>query len=485
MRSFVQQRVLQILCALALCFAAPRLARAQDHSQNNPPDKPAPQTDSQQTTEQASDDEPLTMFPHSDTSRWWISGQANVIFQSHPAFYAKYSGPNSFSAPGQSATTHILTLYTGYQVTQTTEVLFDYENATGGGIGGAVGLAGYSDLDAVRTVQGIPLSKSPYVARLMIHQIIPLSHDRIESERGPLSLATSLPARRIEFRVGKYSLVDFFDLNTGGSDTHLQFMNWTVDNNGVYDYAANTRGYTDAALIEYNDHSWTVRFAEAMMPKVANGINLDADLARARAENLEGEYRHNFLPGRAGVVRLLSFLNHANMGNYREAINEFLDGQTPTRPSIVDTRRQGRHKYGFGLNVEQDLTQKFGVFGRLGWSDGRNESFAYTEVDRSAEAGAYFKGQWWRRKYDRAGVAFTANGISGDHARYLQLGGLGFLLGDGGLTYAAEKIEETYYTLHVWRGIFTSFDLQHFNDPGYNQVRGPILIPSLRAHIDF
>ncbi len=75
--------------------------------------------------------------------------------------------------------------------------------------------------------------------------------------RTHFGLATSLPARRLEFRVGKMGLVDFFDTNTYGTDSHLQFLNWTVDNNGAYDYAANTRGYTDAAIIEYDDHWFT------------------------------------------------------------------------------------------------------------------------------------------------------------------------------------------------------------------------------------
>jgi high affinity Mn2+ porin len=477
MPSKISLRAWLLLGAFLLC---PGALRAQD--------APAPsngQAPSDKTDAPAADETPLTIFPHSETSRYWISGQANVVFQWHPTFPAKYSGTNSLSPGAQSATTHILTLYTGYQLTHTTEVLADIENATGGGIGSALGLAGFTDLDSVRTVQGVALSKAPYLARLMLRQIIPLSDERISAERGPFSLATSLPARRIEFRVGKCSLVDFFDVNSGGSDSHLQFLNWTVDNNGVYDYAANTRGYTDAAMIEYDDHAWTVRFAEAMMPKIANGIHLDADLARARAENLEGEWRRNFLSGRAGVVRVLTFLNHADMGNYREAIDEFLDGESGARPSIVATRRQGRHKYGFGLNFEQDLASQFGVFARLGWSDGHNESFAYTEVDRTAESGLYFKGAAWHRQNDRAGAVFTINGISGDHARYLALGGLGFLLGDGGLSYGGEKIFETYYTAHVWRGLFASFDLQHINDPGYNEARGPVLVPGLRAHVDF
>jgi high affinity Mn2+ porin len=257
-----------------------------------------------------------------------------------------------------------------------------------------------------------------------------------------------------------------------------------VDNNGAYDYAASTRGYTDGILIEYDDHWWTVRFAETLMPKVANGINLDADLARARAENLEMEARGKLIAHRAGTVRLLSYLNHADMGNYRQAINDYLDGETST-PNITATRRQGRHKFGFGLNFEQEITPDFGLFGRLGWSDGRNESFAYTEVDRTLELGGFATGTRWHRRNDRAGVAFVANGIVAAHQHYLALGGLGFLLGDGGLNYGPEKTLETFYTAHVWRGVFTSVDLQHTNHPGYNKDRGPVLIPSLRLHLDF
>jgi high affinity Mn2+ porin len=480
-RRAIVQNMLRFVCLILVSIATPYIAFAQSSTTETSDATVAEPS----AADQPSDHTPLTLFPHSDTSRYWISGQANVIFQWHPTFFAKYSGPNSLSPGSQSATTHILTLYTGYELTHTTEILADVEDATGGGVGSALGVAGFTDLDAVRTVQGVPLSTDPYLARFIVRQIIPLSDERIAAERGPLGLATSLPARRIEFRVGKFSLVDFFDANSGGSDSHLQFLNWAVDNNGAYDYAANTRGYTDAAMLEYDDHSWSVRFAEAMMPKVANGIHLDADLARARAENLEGEWRRNFLPGRAGVVRVLTYLNHANMGNYREAIDEFLDGQTSIRPSIIGTRREGRHKYGLGLNFEQDLASQFGIFLRLGWSDGHNESFAYTEVDRTAEGGAYLKGAAWHRRYDRTGAVFTINGISGDHARYLALGGLGFILGDGALSYGGEKIFETYYTAHLWRGIFASFDLQHINDPGYNEARGPVLVPALRAHIDF
>ena len=95
-------------------------------------------------------------------------------------------------------------------------------------------------------------------------------------------------------------------------------MNWTVDNNGAYDYAADTRGFTYAALVEYHDHNYVVRFAEALMPKVANGIHLDADMGRARAENIELELHGRVWKKQPGTLRMLSFVNHANMGDYRD-----------------------------------------------------------------------------------------------------------------------------------------------------------------------
>ena len=470
----------RIFCALLVCLAAPRMAFAQvvavvqDQGAASAPAAP-------DSTSDSDSNDPLTLFPHSETSHYWISGQANIVLQWHPAFPAEYSGPNSLRPLGENATSKVYTLFLGYALTHNTEVFLDIESSGGRGLSSSLGLAGVTNLDVVRNTT---LSPVPYVARIMLRQIIPLSDDRIEAERDEFDLATSLPARRIEFRLGKFDLADFLDVNTWGSDSHLQFLNWTVDNNGAWDYAANTRGYTDGVLLEYDDHWWTARFAEALMPKTANGIHLDADVARARAENLELEARRNRIAHRAGVVRLLAYLNHANMGNYEEASADYLDRVTPT-PDIIFTRRQGRHKYGFGLNFEQAINSQVGVFGRLGWSDGRNESFAYTEDDRTLELGGFTMGKAWHRKNDRAGAVFVANGIVAAHQQYLALGGLGFLLGDGGLTYGPEKIFEAFYTTHLWRGFFASFDLQHINNPGYNQARGPVTVPGVRFHVDF
>jgi high affinity Mn2+ porin len=461
--------------ALGLFFLTAAAGRGQGSASGEAADPAA--------AEQSADSDPLpVLVPHPETDRLWVSGQANFISQWHPAFHSPYSGRNSLSPEAQDATSRVLTLFTGLRLTRTAELLCDVQETGGHGLGEALGVAGFTNLDVVRNPT---LSKAPYVARLMWHQIIPIGHERHVSERTPYSLFSELPERRIEIRFGKFSLADFFDLNSYGTDTNFQFMNWAVDNAGTYDYAADTRGFTFSAMVEYhhNQHL-TLRFAEGLMPKVANGIHLDAHLSRARAENIEVELHGKVLRRQEGTVRFLSFVNHANMGDYRQAIDNFLAGSTRV-PDITAHPLRTTVKYGFGVNFEQPLNNWMGVFGRWGWNEGRHESYAYTEVDATDQIGVGASGSRWHRRFDRAGLVFVSNGISRDHQQYLALGGVGFLLGDGRLNYGRENIVETYYTAHLWRGFYSSFDFQYVSNPGYNRDRGPVVVPSLRLHVEF
>jgi len=438
---------------------------------------PTPSPDQQK----ADPPDSTSFFDHSKPDWLWISGQANLIWQGHPPFHAAYSGPNSLRHTGELDNSRLFTLYTGLRFARFSEVLFDVESAGGRGISDALGLAGYTDLDVVRNPA---LGAEPYIARAIFHQVIPLSSKMVESERTPFSLFTELPERRLEVHAGKISIIDWFDNNSLANDSHRQFLNWTIDNNGGYDYCADTRGYTWGLHLDYQDRDWAVRFGECLMPKIANGIDLDWNLRRARAENIEFELRRSLISHRAAVVRFLSYINHANMGSYREAVNAFLSGQEAT-PDVTAHRRQGRIKYGFGISAEQEITDKFRVGGRWGWNEGHNESFAYTEVNDTVLVHADYRGDPWGRKLDRVGAAFVTNGISKDHQRYLQLGGQGFLLGDGNLNYGRENIAEVYYNFHLWRGVSATPELQYIVNPGYNRDRGPVVVPALRMHLEF
>ncbi len=447
---------------------------AAGYCQDTPPvTQPQPATPAPQTSD--------TFFEHSQTEKWWVSGQANFIFQANAGFYAQYSGHNSFKNVPENALSRVLTLFAAYELTPHSQIHLDVEETGGSGLSTALGLAGFVNLDVVRNPS---IGQQPYVARLFFQQIIPLTEEKTESERTPLSMPTALPVKRLDLRFGKFSLPDFFDNNIGGTDSHYQFLNWVIDDNGAYDYAADTRGYTVGAMIELEERHWALRFAETLMPKVANGPNLDADVARARSENVELELRPQLLKGKDTTIRLLNYVNHGDMGNYEDAVKLYLDGITPT-PDVTATRVQGTVKYGFGANFEQELWKDSYAFGRWGWNEGKHESFCYTEDNEGYELGFYSRGTNWHRSLDRAGAAFVSSGLSKAHQAYLGYGGLGFLLGDGALDYGRENIEEVFYTAHVWRGLFLAGDVQHVNNPGMNRARGPFTVPGIRLHLEF
>ncbi len=427
----------------------------------------------------------LTMFAHSMTARWWISGQANTIFQGKPGFHSAYEGPNSLDNAGEYKTSLVETLFLGLQPHRNqrfnTDLLLDVESAGGRGIGQALGLAGFTNLDVVRNPS---LGTAPYLSRGEIHQTFGLTSEMTESDRDQFSLATQVPVRRFEVRVGKMGANDFLDTNDVASDSHLQFMNWTVDDNGAWDYAADTRGYTVGGLLEYDDRNWSARYGLFAMPTVANGLDLDWAFSRARGQNWEFELRHSLIHGRKGTTKILGFANTAHMGNYRLAVQHAFAGLTPV-PDIVSVERFGTVKYGFSWNNVQEITENFRIGTRFGWNDDREESYAYTEDAQTAVIAGDYAGARWGRPADKIGAAFVSNSIKRDHQNYLKYGGLGFLLGDGRLHYGRENIVESYYTWHAWRGLFFALDVQHFDNPGYNRDRGPVWVGAVRGHLDF
>jgi len=426
----------------------------------------------------------VSIFPH-PARRFWISGQANIILQGDLPFHTPYVGANSFSGRGEYKTSMVGTVFTALRPTRSirynTDLVLDIESTGGRGLGQAFGLAGFTNLDVVRNPT---LSSVPYLARYQVHQVIGLTQETTPQAPGPYALAPSVPVRRLDFRIGKLTLPDFFDCNEVGADSHLQFLNWTIDNNGAWDYAADTRGYTVGAMAEYDDKSWSLRYGLFAMPTVANGIALDWAFSRAHGQDGEFELRKGIVPGHKGTQRVIFYANRAHMGDYREAVAAFLAGTDKT-PTITLHEHFSSLKYGFGYNTEQEVTDHLRLFARFGWNEGQHESFAYTEVDQTVEAGGDYSGARWHRPEDKLGLATVSNAIKRDHQNYLKNGGLGFLLGDGRLNYGRENILESYYNLHVWHGLFYALDVQHIGDPGYNRDHGPVWVGSIRMHVDF
>jgi high affinity Mn2+ porin len=410
---------------------------------------------------------------------WWnLYYQATSIGQYHGTFHSPYSGPFSLQDYPEKDVSLTTTLFFGLRLEKNTLLYFNPEIAGGRGFSGVNGMANPSNGELPRVASATP---KPYLARLY------LSHDfgfgdRMEPvESDANQLAGQRPMTRYTVTLGRFTVTDFFDNNRYSHDPRTQFLGWAVMYNGAWDYPADVRGYTWGWVHEFHTRNWSLRYASAAMPRVANGLRLDHRLFRNRGDMFEGEYRYA-VNQHPGAIRLLHYQNRANAGAYAEAIRlAELNGGPPV---VTATRRNGRLKYGFGLNLEQELTKEIGVFARLGWNDGKTESFAFTAIDRLATGGISIAGRRWHRPFDTVATELTVSGTSGVHALYLARGGYDFLIGDGRLQYGPEYVSETYYSARLLPWLFASFDLQHVSNPAYNQERGPLWIPSIRLHVE-
>ncbi len=410
--------------------------------------------------------------------RFNLHFQQTVITQTHPGFSAKYSGDNSLSTNHETATSLTTTLFGGARLWKGAQAFFNPEMSGGAGFSKTLGAAGFPNGETFRV--GSPEPKI-YIARAYLTQRFSWGNEQDTSSDDNNQLAGLQSKRYFSITAGKFGMADFFDTNAFSHDPRTQFMNWSLMSNGAWDYPANTRGYVFGVYFNYHQPSWDLRFAVTMMSNTANGSVWDEKIGKANSQTLEFEKRYSFLGDKKGTVRVLAFNNNAKMGNYRQAISE-----NPTAPDVVSTRNYGRNKLGFGLNADQHLSKDFGVFAKISYNDGRNETWAFTEIDRSISFGGVLAGTSWNRKLDEIGLAFVGNGISAAHRNYLAAGGYGFIIGDGALNYSPELIAELYYKLNAYQNkIYLTPDYQFILNPAYNKDRGPVHVFSIRAHVEF
>jgi high affinity Mn2+ porin len=409
-----------------------------------------------------------------------LGAQTTFIGQNLSPFSAAYSGEMSLISTGDHQLSQSYGAYGGACIVSGLAAYLDAEMIRGSGISHASGLAGVTNGDVLR--QGsVDLGDGPYVARAFVRWTVQLKSTELDTiPRGVDELPGVLSARRVEITAGKFAATDIFDLNRYANSTRSQFLDWVLFNNGAWDYAADTRGYSNGIAIAWINPTVSVRAGSFQMPTFANGNRFDNDIANARGDNVEVTYDgpHDL------VVRALVYENHARMGDYDLATA--IGRATGTQPNIVATDAPGHTKFGGALNGEFPLADDgdTGLFARVGWNDGRHESFVFTEVDRLLSAGGQVSGRRWHRRDDVLGVAGVIDGISAPHRNYLAAGGNGFLLGDGALSYGHESIAEAYYRIAIGPYVALSPDVIFIANPGYNRDRGPatVLTARLNAH---
>ena len=410
---------------------------------------------------------------------WNLYYQATSIGQRHGTFNSPYQGPLSFHDQVEHDASLTTTLFLGLRLHDNFQLYFNPEIAGGRGLSNVDGIANPPNGEMPRVLAATP---KPYLARLYLSYDLGFGSRKEHVESDLNQLAGDRPMNRYTITVGRFTVTDFFDNNAYSHDPRTQFMAWGVMYNGAWDYAADTRGYTWGIVQELHTRDWSFRYGATAEPRVANGERFDRRLLRDRGDTFEVERRYS-IGEHPGAVRLLGYLNHSDSGSYAAALRRA--DETGTTPDVTAVHRAGTLKYGTGVSFDQEIARDVGVFSRLGWSDGKTEAFAFTAIDRLAEAGVSVRGARWHRKQDVAATSFAASGIAGVHALYLARGGLDFLLGDGKLNYAPEYLWESYYSARLLPGVYTTFGLQHYNNLAYNHDRGPVWIETIRLHMEF
>ena len=410
--------------------------------------------------------------------KWNLYFQTTSIGQYHPGFPSPYAATFSLVGHPEAEVSLTSTLFFGWQAARNTQFYFDPELAGGRGFSGTNGIANFPNGEMPRVTVATP---KPYIARLYVTQDFGFGDEQETFDSEENQLAGSRPMTRYSITVGRFTVTDFFDKNRYSHDPRTQFMGWAIMYNGAWDYAADTRGYTWGWVHEFHTRRWSLRYGSAAMPLTANGLRFDRRIMRDRSDMFEGEVSMH-PRGHDGAVRVLSYFNHADAGTYADAIR--LAERTGTTPDVIATRRVGTLKYGFGVSADQEIVKDIGVFGRLGWNDGKTESFAFTAIDRLATIGASVDGGRWMRPHDTAATEVTVSGLSAIHRQYLALGGSDFLIGDGKLRYGREVVWESYYSARILPWLFATVDAQHVTNPAYNQDRGPVWVGTLRLHLE-
>lgn len=421
----------------------------------------------------------LAYADSADGENWNAKFQATYVWQNKRPFSVAYSGPNSLQPGQENSYSFTASAALGVRPWAGGEMYFNPEVAQGVPLSGLTGLGGVTNGEMART-SGANLKL--YRARLFLRQTWGQSGEREAVESDFNQLAGSVAKRRWVLTAGNFSVQDVFDGNAYSHDPRTQFLNWSLMTHGAYDFAADARGYTWGAALEWYHDDWVIRAGRFLQPKEPNQQALDTRFLRHYGDQMEVEHSHT-LAGQPGKLSLLAFRNRARMSRFQDALD--LSARTGAVPSVDNVRYGEQSKHGFGLNAEQAVSDDVGFFGRASWADGKTETYAFTEIDRSLSVGTVVKGKAWGRAQDCVGFALARNGLSRVRREYLAAGGMGFFIGDGRLNYRPEAVFETFYNLNLAPQIWVTLDWQSIRHPAYNADRGRVHVASVRLHTEF
>ncbi|WP_248711166.1 carbohydrate porin [Sediminicoccus sp. KRV36] len=366
-------------------------------------------------------------------------------------------------------------LILGRRLWEGAEFVLNGQVIRGFGLSGTRGVAGFPNGEAFRIGSEVPAG---FIPRAYLRQTIGLSTDTVPPDGDQQRFNRPLPRERITITAGKFSVLDIFDDNRYAHDPRTQFLNWAFVAGAAFDFANDAKGFTNGVAAEWENGSWGARLGGFQVARRVNSLSLDPQPGRGW-QVLAQLDRFYELGGRPGAVRLLGGLSRTRSQTYDALLTGDIEA-TNENP-----RGGYRIKQMLVLNMEQELTNSLGAFARLSWNDGRSQQWMYTQMDWAVSAGVSLQGAAWARALDVVGLAGNIGGLSLGQRRFLEAGGLGFIIGDGRLNYRPETVAELYYDARLAPGFNMAANLQFIANPGHNADRGPVAVMGLRLRAAF
>lgn len=411
--------------------------------------------------------------------------QTTYNWQKHPAFQAAYSGPNSIIPTAEKMYTFTTTAFIGMRLWQGAEIYLTPEISQGVPFStNLIGMGGFTNGEITRAAGPNP---TLYRQKLFLRQTWNNGGESQRVEAGVNNqMAGWVDKNRVVLTVGNFSTLDVFDPNTYAKDPRTQFMNWGNWTYAAYDYAADARGFGWGFATEWYQDDWVLRFGRMTGPVNPNELAVDNSIFKHFGDQIEVEHEHS-LGGRSGKVRVLGWRNRAKLASFTDALAwlKANPGNYTGPDALIAVRGSEKIKYGLGVNVEQEINENTGFFTRIMQTDGRTETYAFTEVDGSLSSGVIVKGNAWGRSEDGIGLSLMRNFLSADRRRFLEAGGISYFIGDTKLRYRPENIFEGYYSYGVAKGVWLTADYQRMQNPAFNADRGPINVYALRFHAEY
>lgn len=276
---------------------------------------------------------------------------------------------------------------------------------------------------------------------------------------------TTFGEGRWTLTLGQLDPTAYFDTNEYANNERFQFIANEFANNPTLEFGGTGNFYGAGFRLTYSPSDF--------MDLTLGAIDGDGDYIRMfdRPFVIAEVDLKPKLAGKEGNYRFFAWQN--SLPHYRKdgdgnssfvtAVGNPPDPDTNTAPSVLI----GDKNSGFGINLDQALTDNLGLWARLGIQDGDVSQF-----DRHISGGLQISGNLFNRPEDVIGIGVALTMISD---AYKNASGL-----DSNELYA-----EAYYNIAAREGFQVTPDIQYIVNPGGNGDQDPFLVYGVRAGVMF